>query len=392
VSYAVYHGPDGLDAIASRVHALAAATQRALTDAGVEVNGGGDGTFFDTLKVTVADSAAVEAAGHARAMNVRVIDATTVGVSFGEAVTVAHVVDLLGAFGVTVDEAKLHALAGETVAAPAPFTARTSEFLTHPVFNTHKTESQMLRYLKVIRWAMRSVLRSIGGSIALIFGLILDDGLRRRCSGGTTTTTISRHLAALLGSFYSRRRSGGRGVLGEPDDRTESIHERRDPFAFHTAPPPPPPPPHAATPPTHHSHRRRRPHHPPSAPPPPPQLLESKDLSLNHSMISLGSCTMKLNATSEMIPVTWPEICNMHPFAPPNQTQGYTAMMAGLNDDLARITGFAAVSAQPNSGATGEYAGLLAIARYHKVQRVCVACVVWYVCVSSRLSLFLRFE
>lgn len=239
------------------------------------MNGGGDGTFFDTLKVTVADSAAVEAAGHARAMNVRVIDATTVGVSFGEAVTVAHVVDLLGAFGVTVDEAKLHALAGETVAAPAPFTARTSEFLTHPVFNTHKTESQMLRYLKVIRWAMRSVLRSIGGSIAWFDRFDLRFDPRRSTSttmpsGGTTATTISRHLGALLGSFYSPRRSGGRGVLGEPDDRTESIHERREPlFAFHTAPPPPYPPTHAATPPpttrtaaaaptTHHPRRRRR--------------------------------------------------------------------------------------------------------------------------------------
>merc|ERR1711939_1083596 len=73
--------------------------------------------------------------------------------------------------------------------------------------------------------------------------------------------------------------------------------------------------------------------------------LEDKDLALNHSMISLGSCTMKLNATSEMIPVTWPEVANMHPFAPPDQTQGYLEMIAGLNDDLARITGFAAVSA-----------------------------------------------
>ena len=92
--------------------------------------------------------------------------------------------------------------------------------------------------------------------------------------------------------------------------------------------------------------------------------LENKDLALNHSMISLGSCTMKLNATSEMIPVTWPELCNIHPFAPHDQVQGYHEMIQDLNEDLSEITGFAAVSAQPNSGATGEYAGLLAIKDY----------------------------
>jgi glycine dehydrogenase len=92
--------------------------------------------------------------------------------------------------------------------------------------------------------------------------------------------------------------------------------------------------------------------------------LENKDLALNHSMISLGSCTMKLNATSEMIPVTWPEFCNIHPFAPHDQVQGYHEMIQDLNTDLCEITGFAAVSAQPNSGATGEYAGLLAIKNY----------------------------
>jgi len=94
------------------------------------------------------------------------------------------------------------------------------------------------------------------------------------------------------------------------------------------------------------------------------KALENRDLSLNHSMISLGSCTMKLNATTEMIPVTWPELCNIHPFAPTDQVQGYHEMIEDLNKDLAEITGFAAVSAQPNSGATGEYAGLLAIKAY----------------------------
>ena len=96
------------------------------------------------------------------------------------------------------------------------------------------------------------------------------------------------------------------------------------------------------------------------------KTLENRDLALNHSMISLGSCTMKLNATSEMIPVTWSEFCNIHPFAPHDQVIGYHELIEDLNKDLAEITGFAAVSAQPNSGATGEYAGLLCILNYLK--------------------------
>lgn len=94
------------------------------------------------------------------------------------------------------------------------------------------------------------------------------------------------------------------------------------------------------------------------------KTLENRDLALNHSMISLGSCTMKLNATSEMIPITWPELCDIHPFAPADQVVGYHELIKDLNKDLSEITGFAAVSAQPNSGATGEYAGLLTIKRY----------------------------
>ena len=94
------------------------------------------------------------------------------------------------------------------------------------------------------------------------------------------------------------------------------------------------------------------------------KTLENRDLALNHSMISLGSCTMKLNATAEMLPVTWPTFCNIHPFAPHDQVVGYHELIEDLNKDLAEITGFAAVSAQPNSGATGEYAGLLTIMKY----------------------------
>ena len=95
------------------------------------------------------------------------------------------------------------------------------------------------------------------------------------------------------------------------------------------------------------------------------KYLENKDFSLVHGMIALGSCTMKLNATTEMIPVTWSEIGNMHPFAPVEQTKGYLEMVAGLHKDLAEITGFAACSTQPNSGAQGELAGLLAIRAFH---------------------------
>jgi glycine dehydrogenase len=94
--------------------------------------------------------------------------------------------------------------------------------------------------------------------------------------------------------------------------------------------------------------------------------LASKDLSLATAMIPLGSCTMKLNATSEMIPVTWPTVNNMHPFAPPSQTEGYKEMLAGLTKDLAVITGFHSISMQPNAGSQGEYAGLLVIRAYHE--------------------------
>ena len=93
--------------------------------------------------------------------------------------------------------------------------------------------------------------------------------------------------------------------------------------------------------------------------------LEARDLSLCHSMIALGSCTMKLNATSEMVPITWPELANLHPFAPADQTQGYAEMFRDLSAQLCAITGFDAMSLQPNSGAAGEYAGLMTIRAYH---------------------------
>src|SRR6201988_1312667 len=94
--------------------------------------------------------------------------------------------------------------------------------------------------------------------------------------------------------------------------------------------------------------------------------LEGRDLSLTHSMIPLGSCTMKLNATAEMLPVSWPEFSRIHPFAPLEQTRGYQELFRQLEADLAEITGFAAVSLQPNAGSQGEYAGLLCIHAYHQ--------------------------
>jgi len=240
-AYAVYHGPAGLKDIAARVHTLAAAAHAAVSATpGLTPSAG---PFFDTFTVSGVDAAAVQAKAVANGCNVRVVDAATVGLSFGEAHTAANVCGVLRALGAAAgtDEEGLAGLAagvaeGGTEAYGAH--ARAGPILTHPIFNSFHSEAKMIRYLR---------------------------------------------------------------------------------------------------------------------------RLEEKDLSLNHSMMPLGSCTMKLNATSEMRPVTWPKVANMHPFAPVDQTAGYREMIADLNADLSTITGFAAVSAQPNSGAQGEYAGLLAI-------------------------------
>lgn len=241
-AYGVYHGPAGLDAIAQRVHMLAATTAASLKDSGFAVS---TAPFFDTFTVDVSSKGltaqAVQDAAAAAGCNVRVVNESTVGLSFGEAHITEDLVALLSAFGVDATTEGLESIAA---ASPSPgfgALARKSDYMTHPIFNSMRSESQMLRFL----------------------------------------------------------------------------------------------------------HR-----------------LETKDLSLNHSMISLGSCTMKLNATAEMIPVTWDEVANMHPFAPESQTKGYLEMIDSLNDDLAKITGFAAVSAQPNSGAQGEFTGLLCIKKY----------------------------
>ncbi|WP_269790574.1 aminomethyl-transferring glycine dehydrogenase [Stenotrophomonas sp. Iso1] len=234
--YAVYHGPQGLQRIARRTHRLAVILASALRSAGVSV--GND--FFDTLHITSIDATAVQAKAVAAGYNVRVIDAGSVGISLDETATRADIVALGQLFGATVD---VEALDATTANALPQNLLRTSEFLSHPVFNTHHSEHEMLRYLR---------------------------------------------------------------------------------------------------------------------------SLADKDLAMDRTMIPLGSCTMKLNATAEMIPVTWPEFANIHPLAPADQATGYKELIDGLEAMLVECTGYDAVSLQPNSGAQGEYAGLLAIRAYHQ--------------------------
>ncbi|WP_367346699.1 aminomethyl-transferring glycine dehydrogenase [Stenotrophomonas bentonitica] len=234
--YAVYHGPDGLTRIARRTHRLAAILAAALRAAGVNVGE----HFFDTLHVKDIDAKAIHAKAAAARINLRAIDSEAVGISLDETTTRADIVALGQLFGATVD---VDALDTATADALPPGLVRTSAFLTHPVFNTHHSEHELLRYLR---------------------------------------------------------------------------------------------------------------------------SLADKDLAMDRTMIPLGSCTMKLNATAEMIPVTWPEFANIHPLAPADQATGYTQLIDGLEAMLVECTGYDAVSLQPNSGAQGEYAGLLAIRAYHR--------------------------
>ncbi|MEV5052982.1 aminomethyl-transferring glycine dehydrogenase [Arthrobacter sp. LAR12-1-1.1] len=231
--YAVYHGPDGLKAIAETVHNNTRALAATLKIAGREL---ASDSFFDTLTVRVPGKAAkVIAAAGARGINLRLIDADTVGVSVDETTTPEVLAAVVVAFGAgPVLEAKGFELP-ETV-------LRTSDFLQHPVFNTHRSETQLLRYIR---------------------------------------------------------------------------------------------------------------------------RLSDRDLALDRTMIPLGSCTMKLNATAEMEAISWPEFASIHPFAPDSQTEGWRELISGLEADLAEITGYDQVSIQPNAGSQGELAGLLAIRGYH---------------------------
>jgi glycine dehydrogenase len=240
--YAVYHGPRGLKRIAQRVHRLTAILAAGLRSAGLKVNE----RFFDTIAVRGVDAAKVHAAARAQKINLRVLDnelgADAVGISLDETATRADVEALWRVFGVT---ASVDALDASVADAIPPSLARSSAYLTHPVFNQYHAEHEMLRYMR---------------------------------------------------------------------------------------------------------------------------LLADRDLALDRTMIPLGSCTMKLNATAEMIPVTWPEFANIHPFAPAEQAAGYAQLIEELEAMLAECTGYDAVSLQPNSGAQGEYAGLLAIRAWHRAR------------------------
>jgi glycine dehydrogenase len=236
--YAVYHGPEGLKRIARRVHGLATVLASELRKAGFEVP---IQPLFETVRVDAGDrSKSILKAAHQSGINLRDLRNDWIGISIDETTTFDDLNAILNAFGVRRPPI---AMGGRQQAEIAAKFARTSPFLTHPVFNTHHSETEMLRYIK---------------------------------------------------------------------------------------------------------------------------RLESRDLSLAQSMISLGSCTMKLNATSEMIPVTWPEFANIHPYAPPDQWRGYAELFTRLENWLAEITGLTAVSLQPNAGSQGEYAGLLAIRAYHE--------------------------
>lgn len=237
--YAVYHGPRGLRAIAERIHRLTSQFASGLCALGLKIT---HENFFDTIHVEVESSGTLIEHAEKVGCNLRVLGQRAVGVSLDETTTDRDIELLMSIFGGT----PVRDLADDNLQEPPlrvpQFAIRNSQFLTHPIFNTHDTETEMLRYLK---------------------------------------------------------------------------------------------------------------------------KLESRDLSLCHSMIPLGSCTMKLNATAEMFPISWPEFARLHPFAPEDQTRGYIEMCQQLEEWLAEITGFAAVSLQPNAGSQGEYAGLLAIREYH---------------------------
>ncbi|AUL97869.1 aminomethyl-transferring glycine dehydrogenase [Vibrio vulnificus] len=239
--FAVYHGEEGIRTIARRTHHMTAILAAGLTKSGYEL---AHNAFFDTITINTGDNTqALYAKAQAADINLRLLDGQ-IGISFDETTTVADIDALFAIFEVKESVNALSTdIAGNEFAAIPEACRRTSRFLTHPVFNTHHSETQMMRYLK---------------------------------------------------------------------------------------------------------------------------QLENKDFSLTHGMIPLGSCTMKLNAAAEMIPVTWPEFGALHPFTPIEQAAGYTALAEDLKAKLCEITGYDAFSLQPNSGASGEYAGLIAIQRYHE--------------------------
>ncbi len=239
--YAVHHGPDGLRSIATRTHRMATVLAAGLRDAGYEIV---HPEFFDTVQVRVPGRTDdVVRTARERGVDLRRVNADVVGISCAETTTRAHLALVWEAFGLTVSD--VDTLDQYTPDALPPALYRTSEFLTHPVFRTHRSETALLRYLRE---------------------------------------------------------------------------------------------------------------------------LSDKDLALDRSMIPLGSCTMKLNATAEMEPVSWPEFAELHPFAPREDAAGLLEVIADLERWLAALTGYDAVSMQPNAGSQGEFAGLLAIRAYHRSQ------------------------
>ncbi len=240
--YACYHGPQGLTTIASRIHRLTNILATGLQKLGIEIS---NTHWFDTLTITAGEQqqALIEKARTAE-INLR-INGKQLGISLDETTTREDIEKLWQLFSdgeLPFTLSDIDSELGTTSGIPSAL-IRSSDFLTHPVFNSHHSETEMLRYMK---------------------------------------------------------------------------------------------------------------------------SLENKDIALNHSMIALGSCTMKLNATAEMLPITWPEFANMHPFAPQSQAKGYLTLFEQLENMLIEATGYDAISLQPNSGAQGEYAGLLAIMKYHQ--------------------------
>jgi glycine dehydrogenase len=239
--YAVYHGPEGLEAIAKRTSLLTRSLAMELENIGFTVL---NNSYFDTISVQVENASAIQQLAIPYGINFRYSDNTTISISLDETSTQADVLDIINVFaGASGQDIASVSFDNESELQNIPTSlTRTTDFLTHPVFNTHRSESQMMRYIK---------------------------------------------------------------------------------------------------------------------------SLENKDLSLNTSMISLGSCTMKLNAATEMIPLSWSHFSKIHPFAPLDQATGYLRIINELSEYLCTITGLDACSMQPNSGAQGEYAGLLAIRNYH---------------------------
>ncbi|MEU2511687.1 aminomethyl-transferring glycine dehydrogenase [Streptomyces syringium] len=236
--YAVYHGPDGLAGIARRTHRYATLLAEGLRAGGVEVV---HGAYFDTLTARVPGRAAeVVAAARERGVNLRLVDADQVGIACDETTTRVQVASVWSAFEVDAD---IEALDAHVAEALPEGLLRTDDYLTHPVFHQHRSETAMLRYLR---------------------------------------------------------------------------------------------------------------------------RLADRDYALDRGMIPLGSCTMKLNATTEMEPVTWPEFGALHPFAPVEQAGGYLTLITELEERLAEVTGYDKVSIQPNAGSQGELAGLLAVRAYHR--------------------------